>query len=169
MHVGVGKKRPPHAACGRELPANAERANADDLEQDNTRLCRGCHRTLSGEGPWIRSEDWVRPPAWVSHEIYVGSPYEAWRLNELTWRRVAALASGQRQSREAVGDVAQALVEAMDDPTREHVARALGGLVVLDWAIVVRDGWWPPSSKETDEDPASEAWWLAWSLVRFSE
>jgi hypothetical protein len=162
MHVGVGKRRPHRAACGRELPIGAERAHVDDLEQDPSRLCRGCERALGGEGPWTRWEDWVRPPVWVSSEIYVGSPYEAWQLNALTWSKVVSLAKGQQQTREAIGELAEVLAEAMDDPTKQHVAKALGDGQVLAWAGAVSYGWWPPSPKQEQEEPASPAWWLAW-------
>ncbi len=167
MHVGVGRRRPRRAACGRSLPNTAQVAMVANLNADPPLLCQGCERALMATGPWPREEDWVRPPLLMREAIYVGSYVEAWRLNELTWRRVIALAQGQRQTRAAIGNVLDALAKARDDDSREHVYRALGGATMHMWAFAVVDGWWPPAGKEPVDDQASPAWWLAWALAGF--
>jgi hypothetical protein len=169
MHVGVGRRRPRKTSCGRPLLTTARAADEADLGADPTLLCANCHRALMATGPWKRQEDWVRPPAWVSDAPYIGSFVEAWRLNELTWRRAIALAQGQRQSRAAVANVLDVLEETRGDYPRAHVYRALGGVTMQLWAIAVVEGWWPPAGKEPVDDQASPAWWLAWSLVNFEQ
>ena len=157
-HVG---RRGSKALCGFVLPRDARHWEIN--EANPAVLCQRCLHALREPGPWSSPAGWVRPPAAV--EVYVGSPKQAWQLNELTWRRVVALGNGQRLTREAVNQVGVAAHEAMEDPARQHVARALGGNTFLAWAAMVNEGWCPDAAVDPDEDWDTTALMLAWVIA----
>jgi hypothetical protein len=147
-HVG---QRGGSAVCGSKLPIDApEWGVEEDGEAAHSALCTRCKQKLRKPGPWTDMDGWVRPPAAL--QVYVGSPTESWRLNEVTWRRLIVLANGQRLTRESVVQVALAAREASGDPTRQHVAKALDSEVLLPWAEMVDNGWCPDAAKEPEDD-----------------
>jgi hypothetical protein len=77
------------------------------------------------------------------------------------------LANGQRLTQHAVQAIAEAQVEAKNDPTRQHVAEALGGIALHVWAEMVDSGWWPPAGVEPEEvDEPSVGYLEAWVKAR---
>lgn len=160
-HVTIGR-RIMRLACGRPVPKDLEAMAPRNLEHDPSVLCIGCRRALMGPGPWKDPNHWVRAPFWVSEKCYVGDPIEAWRLNALTWQRVAAVARGVRQTRAAVSTLLDALSDAETDPDKQHVWRALGDGYLHMWGLAVEAGWYPPAPQKDVGDAATEAWWIAW-------
>jgi hypothetical protein len=162
----IGRRSRP-ALCGYVLPRAAKEWS---IEEDSgnawAALCGKCLRSLGKVGPWIDGAGWVRPPEVVALEVYVGGHTEAWRLNELTWRRVVALANRQRLTRSAVVEVTLAAQATRDDPDREHVFRAMGGNTLLIWGDMVGNGWCPDAPRDIDEDHDSTSLTLAWMAAR---
>ena len=136
----VGKCGRP-ALCGYALPRGASEWSLDgDKDAALAALCGRCLIPLRKTGPWTDRAGWVRPPEGVADNVYVGGYTEAYRLNELTWRRVVTLGNRRRLTRAAAVEVAFAAHAAKDDPSREHVFRAMGGDHLLGWASMVDQG-----------------------------
>lgn len=160
-HVG---RRGHDALCGYVIPRDAALWDIEDdgLAEPDEVLCSRCLAAMGKPGPWNDGDWWVRPPMSVSSNIYVGDPIEAWRLNELTWRRVVALSRQQRLTRRAVLQLAVTVQAAKDDPDRQHVYEALGDNHLLAWAAMVESGWCPDAAAERDDDCDTFFLFMAW-------
>jgi hypothetical protein len=155
-HVGIEPGAP--ALCGRLIPADSREPEGEGALEDSLReLCTGCARRLRGRGPWTDEDGWIRPyPDYP--RPYVGNPNEAWRLNELTWQRLVALAKGQKMTRRSVAELGRMALETLEDPKREHVARALDAASLATWATIVYSGWWPDAGLEDQAGRLLAAW-----------
>jgi hypothetical protein len=151
-HVG---SRGGTAICGFGLDRGAEEWHAGDNIRDPDRsfaaLCGRCMQKLRGQGPWADMDGWVRPPNLL--QVHLSRSAEAWLLNEETWRRLIALANGQRLTRESVVQIAIAAEDALKDSARQHVANALHAVVLVPWGAMVQHGWCPDATKGLQDDP----------------
>jgi hypothetical protein len=157
-HVGIEPGAP--ALCGRAIPAGSIQPLEGTFEEAARELCGGCAKRLRGVGPWTDEDGWIRAVPDFP-QPYIGDSNEAWRLNELTWQRVVALAKGLRMTRWSVVELGRVALEMMEDPNRKHVARALDAKNLAIWATMVHAGWWPEAGLEDEVGPLLWAWYRA--------